>query len=110
MQDSWRPCAERQQLNRLLVQFGYLQLLDLLTTIAFLVNGIVEGNPLVRWAIDMSPNPIGGLVAVKLVAMALGIYCWRMGRMRVLARVNLLFAVVVAWNLAASIFGSVRLA
>jgi hypothetical protein len=95
-------------LNQLLIQFGYLQLLDLLTTVAFLVNGIQEANPLVRLAIDVSPNPLGGLVAVKLAAMLLGLYCWRMGRTRILTRINLLFALVVAWNLAALILGSVR--
>lgn len=95
-------------MNQLLIQFGYLQLLDLLTTVAFLVNGIQEANPLVRLAIDVSPNPLGGLVAVKLAAMLLGLYCWRMGRTRILTRINLLFALVVAWNLAALILGSVR--
>jgi hypothetical protein len=95
-------------LNQLLIQFGYLQLLDLLTTVAFLVNGIQEANPLVRLAIDVSPNPLGGLVAVKLAAMLLGLYCWRLGRARILTRINLLFALVVTWNLAALILGSMH--
>jgi hypothetical protein len=34
-----------------LLQFSYLQLLDLLTTIAFLANGVSEGNPIVAFAI-----------------------------------------------------------
>lgn len=92
--------------NQLLIQFAYLQLLDLMTTIAFLVNGVREGNPLVRVVIEWAPNPIGGLLIVKIAALLLGLYCWRVGRARVLTRMNLFFAVVVAWNIAALIVGS----
>ena len=93
-------------MNHLLLQFGYLQLLDLMTTIAFLLNGVQEGNPLVRLALDVSPNPLAGLVAVKVAAMFLGLYCWQQGRSKLLTRINLLFALVVAWNLAALIVRS----
>jgi len=92
--------------NQLLVQYSYLQLLDFLTTVAFLLNGVREGNPLVRLAIDIAPNPLGGLLAVKALAILLGIYCWRLGRDRTLMRINILFALLVAWNLAALIIGS----
>jgi hypothetical protein len=92
--------------NQLLLQYSYLQILDFMTTIAFLMQGIREGNPLVRVAIRFSPNPIGGLLAVKLAAVLLGIYCWRAGRGRVLVRMNIVFALVVAWNLVVLIIGS----
>lgn len=91
-----------------LLQFSYLQLLDFLTTIAFLLHGVQEGNPFVRYAFGLSSNPIYGLVLVKGGGMMLGLYCWRMGRERLLSRINLMFAVLVAWNLVALIFGSVR--
>lgn len=94
-------------MNHLLVQFGYLQLLDLMTTMAFLVNGIQEGNPLVRMVLQVAPNPLAGLVAVKIAAMVLGLFCWQQGMTKTLIRVNILFAIVVAWNLAALIVGSV---
>jgi hypothetical protein len=94
--------------NQLIIQYSYLQLLDFMTTIAFLVNGVHEGNPLVRFAINIAPNPIGGLLAVKAAALLLGFYCWRLGRARTLVRINMLFALLVAWNLAALILGSVR--
>jgi hypothetical protein len=94
-------------LNHLVVQYTYLQVLDFLTTVAFLVNGIQEGNPLVRLALENAPSPLGGLFLVKVVAVALGLYCWRLGRHRVLVRMNVLFAVLVTWNLAALIIGSV---
>jgi hypothetical protein len=95
-------------LNHLLIQFAYLQLLDLMTTLAFLVQGVQEANPLVRFAIQSTSNPLGGLVLVKILALLLGVYCWRMGRTRVLFRMNLLFAFVVTWNLAALILASVH--
>jgi F0F1-type ATP synthase membrane subunit a len=94
------------QLNQALLHFSYLQVLDFLTTVAFLVNGIEEANPLVRLALRLGPNPIGGLILVKLLAIGLGIYCWRMGRQRLLARINVVFAMLIAWNLVALIVGA----
>ena len=95
-------------MNQLLLQYSYLQVLDFMTTVAFLVNGVREGNPLVRVALQYAPHPLGGLLAVKVAAIALGLYCWRNGRQRLLGRINLLFAMVVAWNLAALIMASVN--
>jgi hypothetical protein len=89
-----------------MLQYSYLQVLDFLTTVAFLLQGVQEGNPLVRWALAYAPNPIGGLVLVKVAAFALGIYCWKVGRQRLLSRMTVMFAVVVAWNLGALILGS----
>jgi len=77
-----------------------------MTTVAFLMHGIHEGNPLVRFALQYSPNPLGGLLAIKVLAVALGLYCWKGGRERLLGRINILFALVVAWNLVALILGS----
>ena len=97
------------QFNRnLLLQFSYLQLLDLLTTIAFLMHGIEEANPVVRLVLRFSSDPIAALASVKLAAFMLGVYCWHAGRSRLLARINVLFAIVVAWNLMMLIIGTVR--
>lgn len=96
-------------MNQLLLQYSYLQVLDLMTTVAFLLQGVREANPLVRFAIHYAPTPFGGLLAVKILAVALGLYCWRGGRQRLLGRINILFALVVAWNLAALILASVAL-
>ena len=87
------------------MHFSYLQILDFLTTVAFLVNGIKEANPLVRLALKFGPSPVGGLILVKLFAIVLGVYCWRMGRQRLLSRINLYFALLIAWNLVALIVG-----
>ena len=90
-------------MNQLLLQYSYLQVLDFMTTVAFLLHGVHEGNPLVRLALNFAPSPLGGLLAVKLLAVALGVYCWKAGRNRLLTRINVLFALVVAWNVAALI-------
>jgi len=92
--------------NQLLLHYSYLQVLDFLTTIAFLVNGVREANPLVRLALNVGHNPIGSLIGVKVLAVMLGFYCWRMGRERLLSRINAMFAVVIAWNLIALILGT----
>jgi hypothetical protein len=93
-------------MNQLLLQYSYLQVLDFMTTVAFLLHGVHEGNPLVRAALQYAPNPLGGLLAIKVFAVALGYYCWKGGRERLLNRMNLLFAIIVAWNLFALIVGS----
>lgn len=94
-------------MNQLLLQYSYLQVLDFLTTIAFLVRGVREGNPLVRLALHIAPNPLGGLLLVKILAVGLGLYCWRSKKFQLLSRINMMFALVVAWNMGALIVGSV---
>jgi hypothetical protein len=95
--------------NQLLLQYSYLQVLDFMTTIAFLLHGIHEANPLVRFALTYAPHPLSGLLAVKIAAVALGVYCWRRGRQRLLLRINVLFAAVVIWNMVALIVASSKL-
>ncbi len=99
---------DRSPLSQLLWQYFYLQVLDFLTTIAFLVNGVREGNPLVRLALGVGSNPIASLLVVKFLAILLGFYCWRVGKRQLLLRINLLFAALVAWNLVALILVGVR--
>jgi hypothetical protein len=94
---------------QLVYQFSYLQVLDYLTTIAFLMLGIQEGNPLVRWAMDSAPSPFAGLAMVKIAALGLAFYCVKLGKLGLLSRVNILFAIVVAWNLVALILGAAAL-
>jgi hypothetical protein len=89
-----------------LLQYSYLQLLDLLTTMAFLLHGVQEGNPLVKLAIQYAPHPFQGLLAVKVAALLLGVYCWRARKLPLLGKANVAFALLVAWNLVALILGS----
>lgn len=86
-----------------LLQFSYLQVLDFLTTVAFVLVGVQEANPLVRMAFRLAPHPVSGLVMVKLLAFGLGYYCWRRGNQHLLQRMNLFFAALVVWNLCALI-------
>jgi hypothetical protein len=88
------------------VQFTYLQTLDLLTTIAFLLNGVSEANPMVRWSMAVAPNPLSGLVVVKAAAIGLALYSLKMGKEKLLSRMNIFFAGLVAWNLICLIVGS----
>ncbi len=85
----------------LLIQFSYLQVLDILSTLAFLLNGVQEGNPLIRMLIGAAGSPLAGLVAAKAVALALAIYCWRLRRQRLLAWANAMYALLIVWNLVA---------
>jgi hypothetical protein len=94
--------------NQLILQYSYLQVLDFLTTIAFMINGVKEGNPLVRFAVNVAPHPLSGLLMVKVLALGLGLYCWIRGRERLLSRMNILFAILVAWNLAALIISTAQ--
>jgi len=96
--------------NQQLVQFSYLQVLDFLTTIAFLLHGVQEANPLVRLALYSAPDPLTALLAVKVLALGLGLFCWRRGRERLLMRINVMFAILVAWNLVALIFAASKAA
>lgn len=97
-----------QPMPQLVLNFAFLQLLDFMTTIAFLVNGVAEGNPLVRLMMRAVDNPLMGLALVKFMAMLLAAYCWKEGKHRLLGNVNMFFGVVVTWNLAALIVNSVK--
>lgn len=93
---------------QMFLHFAFLQLLDVLTTVAFLLNGVMEANPFVRAMMRMADSPVVGLLIVKAVALALALYCWREGRLRLLGWVNYFFAFVVVWNLGALIVSSIR--
>ncbi len=90
----------------LLLQFACLQLLDMLSTLAFLNFGVQEANPLVRAVMGTCGSALAGLVLVKGLAVLLGLYCWRSGRLRLLARANAFFAALVGWNLLALLLGA----
>jgi hypothetical protein len=90
-------------LTHSLVLFSYFQLLDLLTTISFMLSGVKEANPLVKFALSSAPNPVSGLLLVKIAAIGLALYCWRLGRLKLLGRMNVLFGALISWNLIALI-------
>jgi Domain of unknown function (DUF5658) len=86
----------------LLIQFICLQICDIVTTLVFLSFGVAEANPLVRLGLSVARNhPAAVLAALKIVGVAFGWYAWRSGRHRLLGRINLMFALCVAWNVVA---------
>ena len=87
------------------LQFVYLQGLDLLSTIAFLMSGVSEANPFIRYVMRAAGNPIVGLAYIKAGALALGLICLGKGHLRLLQKVNIFFALLVAWNLVSLILG-----
>ena len=91
---------------KLLVEFSYLQILDVLTTVAFLMQGVAEANPLVNWAMGAGPSPVIGLVLLKFAAFGLAFVCFTQSRHKLLQKVNVFFAALVAWNLFALILAS----
>jgi hypothetical protein len=86
----------------LLAFFIMLQLLDAGTTMFFLHQGVVEGNPLVRALLALSTGPAAGLAMAKIAGIVLAIFAWRTGRHRLLSKVNCVFAACVLWNLVAT--------
>ena len=76
-------------MRSLFMQYGYLQVLDVLTTLAFLKSGVDEANPLVSTLMQAVASPVTVLIAVKVCALCLGIYCWRVQRRTALSRASL---------------------
>ena|SRR5579862_7915442 len=91
------------QVTSSIVLFTYFQLLDVLTTVGFLLHGVKEANPIVKYALTAAPTPLIGLLLIKGVALALGIYCCMLQKQRLLLRMNIFFAALVSWNLVALI-------
>lgn len=90
---------------RPLIVFGYMQALDILSTVAFLLGGVQEANPLIRGVMQATGNPLKGLLCVKSLGLLLGVYCWRSGRIGLLEKANVFFALLVAYNLCCLILG-----
>lgn len=88
-----------------LVLFAYLQALDLLTTVAFLLSGVEEANPLVRYALTTAANPLTGLAIVKILALGLGVACSLSGRRSLLRKANYAYGLLIVWNLVSLILG-----
>lgn len=76
--------------------FLYLQLLDVLTTWLGFRLGLGEASPFIR--LLMQVGPMAGVLASKLVAVALGAVCvWRR-RYSVISMINYWYAALVIWN------------
>jgi len=82
-----------------LAEFIYLQVMDMLTTVAFMMYGVAEVNPVVKWAMRESPSALGGLFLVKVAAVMLALFCMARSQQKLLRGVNIFFAGVVAYNI-----------
>ena len=82
-----------------LAQFIYPQMMDMLTTVAFMMYGIAEVHPVVKWAMRESPSALGGLFLVKVAAVMLALFCMARSQQKLLRGANILFAGVVAYNI-----------
>jgi len=70
------------------------------------MQGVGEGNPIVRWALQQGPGPVQSLVIMKACAVLLAIFCVVKARHDVLRKVNIFFACLVAYNLVVMIISS----
>ena len=82
---------------KMFLVFALLQLADLGTTVAVLRFGGVEQNPLVQQF--MALGPVAGVIAVKVLALAIGVGCYLAAKPQALRVANLVFAGIVVWNL-----------
>ena len=79
-----------------LVLFVMLQVLDVLTTMAVFGLGGGEMNPVVTQI--MSIGPLRGLLASKLIVVAIAAACVYIGKQKGIRLANIVFAAVVVWN------------
>ena len=63
-----------------------------------MVYGIGEMNPVTKWVMRASSSALTGLLLVKIFAVALAICCVYRARHKLLQKVNIFFALVVAYN------------
>jgi hypothetical protein len=93
----------------MLIVFAYLQVLDLMTTVAFLASGTAEANPVVHQFMKLTASPLAGLVLAKALCVALGVLAWRSGKAGALQKANVFFACLVLWNMYAVVAGALGL-
>jgi len=78
--------------------FIYLQLLDLLTTLVGFKMGAAEASPFVRML--MHAGPAAGVIASKLIALALAGVCIYLKKNHLIRYANYWYGGLVIWNLA----------
>ncbi len=89
--------------NRPLLYFAFLQLLDLLTTLAVFSRGGYELNPVVRGLIPFAGPVVGVLISKALLLFLV----WRFSQRNwILYLGNVFYSGIVAWNLLMFVLGS----
>jgi hypothetical protein len=79
--------------------FVYLQVLDFLTTMVGFKVGASEASPFIVKLIHAS-SPALGVLASKVLGLAIGGLCVATHRVRLLTWANYWYAALVVWNLA----------
>ena len=77
--------------------FIYLQLLDLLTTLVGFRLGAAEASPFIRML--MHAGPAFGVLASKLVALALGAFCVYARKYNLIRMATYWYSGLIVWNL-----------
>jgi hypothetical protein len=77
--------------------FVYLQLLDLLTTLVGFRMGAAEASPFIRTLMHF--GPAAGVVASKLLALALGGWCVYQKKDNLMRVIVFWYSGLVVWNL-----------
>ncbi len=88
--------------------FIYLQLLDLLTTLVGFKLGAAEASPFIRML--MHAGPTLGVVASKVVALALGGVCIYAKKYHLIRWITYWYGVLVVWNLLVMLAAPVHVA
>lgn len=84
--------------SRTLIEvFLYLQVLDLMTTLAGFSLGNTEASPFIRLLIRF--GPLAGLIYSKLFATGLALMCVVLHRGALIRWINYWYAALVIWNL-----------
>jgi len=93
------PIEDDEQRRRMVyIQvFLYLQVLDLLTTLIGFKMGAAEASPFIRYL--MQWGPAVGVVASKLVAVALAGVCIWLNKRHLVRWISYWYAGLVVWNL-----------
>jgi hypothetical protein len=82
--------------------FLFLQLLDALTTFLGFRAGLTEASPFVGMLVRV--GPLTGLLADKVVAVLLAVFCIWSGRARMIQWINYWYAALVTWNIFLIVF------
>jgi hypothetical protein len=77
--------------------FVFLQVADIVTTMTALASGGVEQNPLISRFLTL--GTLQGLILSKVVLLAAAAAAVRYQRIRAIRSANIVFSVIVLWNI-----------
>jgi hypothetical protein len=87
---------------RIIEVFAFTQALDFLTTLIGLRLGAQEANAFIRLLMEL--GPVTGLAICKILAFGLAGMFLYMNRLRLIVKINYIFAAIVLWNLSNILF------